>query len=248
MSHPRRSVRCVAVAIAPFESALEEIVRERKEIDATEAAWLSKVADYAVSGGWAADNSLSAAAAIGDHCHLTRTAAATAVRVATKLLQLPELAAAFAAGATSRAHVEVVARAYTRARAGEFDQHQAALTTLAVNATPDGLHKAVTRVTDTIDGDGGAANDDEIYEKRKLHSSVTMDGVRGSWFLDREGGTTVNAALDAQMETAHIDDDPRTPAQRRADAFVDICRFSLTFGNHPPAPPNAGGESPTRSR
>ena len=71
MSHPRRIVPCVATAIAPFESALEEIVRERKQVDAAEAAWLAKVADYAVSGGWAADNYLSAAA-IGDHCHLTR--------------------------------------------------------------------------------------------------------------------------------------------------------------------------------
>ncbi|HTK15880.1 MAG TPA: DUF222 domain-containing protein [Acidimicrobiia bacterium] len=225
----------MATAIQPFESALEEIVRERKDIDAAEAAWLEKVAAYSMSGGWAADNYLSAAAAIGDHCHLTRTAAAAAVRLAVKLLQLPELAAAYAAGETSRAHVEVVARAYTRARAGEFDQHQDALALLAVNATPADLYQAVTKITDTIDGDGGAAGDDEIYEKRKLHSSKTMDGVRGSWFLDGEGGETVNAALDAQMETARIDDDPRTPAQRRADALVDICRFSLTFGEHPPA-------------
>ena len=91
-----------------------------KQLDAAEAAWLAKVADYAVSGGWAADNYLSAAAAIGDHCHLTRTAASAAVRLAVKLLQLPELAAAFAAGDTSRAHVEVVARAYTRPRAAEL--------------------------------------------------------------------------------------------------------------------------------
>ncbi len=225
----------MATAIAPFESALEEIVRERRQVDAAEAAWLAKVADYAVSGGWAADNYLSAAAAIGDHCHLTRAAATAAVRLAVKLLQLPELTAAFAAGDTSRAHVEVVARAYTRDRAAEFDQHQDALTLLAVNATPKDLYQAVTRITDTIDGDGGAASDDEIYEKRSLHSSETTGGVRGSWFLDGEGGMTVNAALDAQMETAHIDDDPRTPAQRRADALVDICRFSLTFGQHPPA-------------
>jgi hypothetical protein len=218
----------------PFESALEEIVRGRKEVDAAEAAWLAKVADYSLSGGWAADNYLSAAAAIGDHCHMTRTAATAAVRLAVKLLQLPELAAAFAAGDTSRAHVEVVARAYTRTRAAEFDQHQHAVVPLARNATPHDLHQAVTKITDTIDGDGGGAGDNEIYEKRKLHSSVTMDGVRGSWFLDGEAGMTVNAALDAQMETARILDDARTPAQRRADAFVDICRFSLTFGDHPP--------------
>ncbi len=235
MSHPRRIVRCVATAIAPFESALEEIVRERKALDAGEAAWLANVAEYSVSGGWAADNYLSAAAAIEDHCHLTRPAALAAVRLGVKLMRLPELAAAFAAGDTSRAHVEIVARAYTRPRAAEFDQHQAALVRLACTATPAELHIAVRRIIDTIDGGGGAANDDDIYEKRKLHSSETMDGVRGSWFLDPEGGMTVNAAIDAQMETAHIDDDPRTPAQRRADALVDICRFSLTFGEHPPA-------------
>jgi hypothetical protein len=225
----------VATAIAPFESALEEIVRERKDLDAAEAAWLAKVAEYSVSGGWAADTYMSAAAAIGDHCHMTRPAANAAVRLGVKLRQLPELAAAFAAGDTSRAHVEVVARAYTRGRAAEFDQHQTALTMLACNATPAEVYKAVTRITDTIDGDGGAAHDDQVYEKRHLHSSETMGGVRGSWFLDPEGGETVNNAIDAQMETAHLDDDPRTPAQRRADALVDICRFSLTFGDHPPA-------------
>jgi hypothetical protein len=228
-------VRCVATALAPFDSELEEIVRERKELDAAEAAWLAKVAEYAVSGGWAADNYLSAGAAIGDHCHLDRANANGTVRLAVKLLQLPELASAFAAGDTSRAHVEVVARAYTRSRAAELDQHQAALTLLARNATPADLHIAVTRITDAVDGDGGAGNDRDIYERRNLHSSPTMDGVRGKWFLDFEAGETVKAALDAQMETAKMTDDPRTPAQRRADAFVDICRFSLTFGEHPPS-------------
>jgi hypothetical protein len=60
-----------------------------------------------------------------------------------------------------------------------------------------------------------------------------MDGVRGSWFLDAEGGQIVNDALDAQMQTAHTDDERRTVAQRRADALVDICRYSLAFGKHP---------------
>ena len=62
-----------------------------------------------------------------------------------------------------------------------------------------------------------------------------MDGVRGSCFLDGEGGKIVNDALDAQMETAHLDDERRTVAQRRADALVDICRYSLAFGEHPPS-------------
>ena len=105
---------------------------------------------------------------------------------------------------------------------------------LARNATPDDLHKVVGRLVDAIDGDGGAGNDDTIHEKRHVHSSKTMDGVRGSWFLDREGGETVNAALDAHLVTARSTDEKRTLAQRRADALVDICRFALNYGDHPP--------------
>jgi hypothetical protein len=104
---------------------------------------------------------------------------------------------------------------------------------LARHATPDDVRDSVAYVTDAIDGDGGARSDDDLYEKRRLHSSATMDGVRGSWFLDVEGGNIVNDALDAQMQTAHVADERRTVAQRRADALVDICRYSLAFGKHP---------------
>ena len=107
-----------------------------KQLDAAEAAWLAKVADYAVSGGWAADNYLSAAAAIGDHCHLTRTAATAAVRLAVKLLQLPDLAAAFAAGDTSRAACRSRRPRLHPPRAAEFDQHQPALVPLRGQRDP----------------------------------------------------------------------------------------------------------------
>jgi Domain of unknown function (DUF222) len=225
----------MAAVLAPFESALDEIVRERREVDAAEAAWLAKVADYTVSGAWAADGFLSASAALQQLCHMTRPAAAATVRLAVKIAKLPEMAAAFGAGEVSRAHVHVVARAYTRERAAELDQHMGTFATLARHATPDDVRDSVAYVTDAIDGDGGARTDDEIYEKRKLHSSSTMDGVRGSWFLDVEGGKIVNAALDAQMQTAHLSDERRSTGQRRADALVDICRYALAFGEHPPS-------------
>jgi hypothetical protein len=234
----------VAAAIQPFESALEEIVRERKDLDAAEAAWLAKVADYSVSGGWAADNYLSAAAAIGDHCHMTRTAAAAAVRLAVKLLQLPELAAAYAAGETSRAHVEVVARAYTRTRAGEFDPHQDALALLAVNATSADLYQAVTKITDTIDGDGGGANDDEIYEKRKLHSSKTVYAGRGSWTARAARPSTRPSTPKWKLRASTT-----TPVLRRNGAPT---RWWTSAGSRSPSvntrPPrrNAAGVSRTR--
>src|SRR6185369_4107535 len=79
----------VAVALEPFETALDEIVRERRELDATEAAWLAKVCEYAVSGGWAADGFLSASAALQHHCHMSRPTAAATVRLAVKTARMP---------------------------------------------------------------------------------------------------------------------------------------------------------------
>jgi hypothetical protein len=93
----------VVAALEPFESALDEIVRERRELDAAEAAWLSKVGEYARSGAWAADGFLSASAALQHHCRMRRPVAGATVRWAVKLAQIPATAAAFAAGDISRA-------------------------------------------------------------------------------------------------------------------------------------------------
>jgi hypothetical protein len=208
----------VVAALEPFESALEEIVRGRRELDAAEAAWLSKVGEYARSGAWAADGFLSASAALQHRCRMRRPVAGATVRLAVKLAQIPATAAAFAAGDISRAHVQLVAGAYTRERTAELDERgtDEIWATLSASVNTDDLAKTIAYVTDAIDGDGGARSEDEVYEKRKLHSSLTMDGVRGSWFLDREGGMIVNAAIDAQMETAHLSDDRRSVAQRPA--------------------------------
>ena len=92
----------VVAALEPFESALDEIVRERRELDAAEAAWLGKVGEYARSGGWAADGFLSASAALQHHCRLRRPVAGATVRLAVKLAQVPATAAAFATGYRNR--------------------------------------------------------------------------------------------------------------------------------------------------
>jgi len=168
---------------------------------------------------------------------MTRPVAAATVRLAVKLARIPATAEAFAAGDISRAHVHRLAGAYTRERAGELYERgtDEIWATLSASVNTDDLAKSIAYVTDAIDGDGGARADNEIYDKRTLHSSETMGGVAGTWFLDVEGGTIVNDALDAQMQTAQMDDDRRSTQQRRADALVDICRYSLAFGDHPPA-------------
>jgi hypothetical protein len=60
--------------------------------------------------------------------------------------------------------------------------------------------------------------------ERAFHLSETLDGrhvIDGH--LDAEGGAVVAAALRLAM----VDDPERTPAERRADAVVDVSRFFL---------------------
>jgi hypothetical protein len=64
-------------------------------------------------------------------------------------------------------------------------------------------------------------------EQRNLHASVTWGGmVRVDGDLDPETGESLLTALDAVLnaEARSSKGDPRTPAQRRADAVDEICR------------------------
>jgi hypothetical protein len=75
-------------------------------------------------------------------------------------------------------------------------------------------------------------DDDDVdnagIPERRLHLSRTLDGAREiSGHLDAEAGAVAECAL-RLAETRDVEGEPtRTPAQRRADALVDVCRFFL---------------------
>jgi hypothetical protein len=81
-----------------------------------------------------------------------------------------------------------------------------------------------------VDPDGGLAEANQQHEARYLHLSQTMDGI---WYLSArfgpEDGAVANAALQGMLGPP-AKDDRRTPAQRRCDAFVEICRRTLDRG------------------
>ena len=94
------------------------------------------------------------------HCRLSARAAADLVRDGRRLAQLPELAAAYAAGAVTPAHVAVVTAAVTPARVAVADANGIDLaTTDAVLADaaralgPEDTAKAVRRWVAGIDPD-----------------------------------------------------------------------------------------------
>jgi hypothetical protein len=78
------------------------------------------------------------------------------------------------------------------------------------------------------------------HERRRLHVSSTLDGlVALDGLLDAEAGNTVLTAISA-LAGPGGGDDPRTSAQRRADALVDLARHALDSAELP----DTGGERP----
>jgi hypothetical protein len=82
------------------------------------------------------------------------------------------------------------------------------------------------------------------YEKRELHVTdiAGTSKVRVHGLLDREGAAHLRAALDPLSAPRPKEDepDPRTPAQRRADALVEVCQLANECGELP----ENGGDRP----
>ncbi len=211
---------------------LEVLKKKRKEIEALEAEWLAMVREYDRSGAWRADGYLSAAAAVRDACNMNRGTAAGHVSLARKLEQLPDVACAFAQGDISREHAYSIASAYTPERASMLESISEALVAAARDVNPTDLRSLVKRATDAIDGDGGAADDNKKHERRQFYVSKTLDGmVDLAGQVDALGGEWIETALTTEMQRDHSAGDRRSKPQRRADAFVNICRQYLDRGD-----------------
>jgi uncharacterized protein DUF222/HNH endonuclease len=213
------------------EATLGVIAERRREIDASEAAWLALVAAYERSSEWRADGYGSAAAALASECHMTEGVARMHVELARTLEEMPVVAEAFAAGEVSRQHASVIAKACTPERAGTLLELAPTLVAAATRMHPRELSSVVQHVVDRLDGDGGEASDEALRARRGVRASKRMDRmVSSEVLLDPEGGEVYLTALTAEMQRDRRKDETRTASQRRGDALVNICRRSLDEG------------------
>jgi 3-methyladenine DNA glycosylase/8-oxoguanine DNA glycosylase len=99
-----------------------DVARMHSLIERLEHAWLERVHDGTQRGDWQAEGFVSAPAWLRERCRLTRGAATAAIDLARKLASLPETSDAFARGAITRAHAQVIARAATPERADAISE------------------------------------------------------------------------------------------------------------------------------
>ena len=230
-----------------------EIVGRRLEF-----AKLSVLADFDTRGIAGEQHALSTAAFVRDRLRVSPSEATARVRAARELTAtvspsgevvaavLPATAAGMAAGVLSAEHAQVISRALRRLPTGLDPAVRVGVEqTLAMHAhtlDPAQLAIAGRRVHAMLDPNGGL--DDDKPGRRELTFTRDLDGtdlIRGR--LDAEGSAIVRAAIDALAAPAPAIDgerDPRPPKQRRAEAFIEICRRFLTAGDVP----THGGERP----
>jgi Domain of unknown function (DUF222) len=198
-------------------------------LDRFSAKLTAAVGDFDAAGAWRDDGATSMTAWLRESVGLSSREASRWARTARRLRELPVTAAAYEAGVLSGGQVQAI-----------VSNLNDEITPLFADAERELVGKlagmSVRDVTTVMQEWAAAAKDhlqpdpdgEPPLPERSLHLSETLDG-RGelSASLDPEGKALTQAALRLAESPDTNSEHPRPPAQRRADALVDIMRFFL---------------------
>jgi hypothetical protein len=196
----------------------------------------------------------SAVAWLRDLLRITPAEARMLVALGETLNGRPTLADAVVTGAVNTGQASAIGRVLADVPAEEpalVDKVEAILVDEARQFEPTILRRLGERVLAHIDPElADARLRDRLEREEKLArhrrgltlSSDGLGGTRISGVLDLEAAAIVGAAIEPLAKPARGDDGPdlRTPAARRADALVDVCRLALASGGLP----HNGGQPP----
>jgi Domain of unknown function (DUF222) len=200
--------------------------------DRLNAKLLAAVAEHDAAELWRNDGATSMTAWLRHHTRRSGRDAARCAKTARRLRELPVTAGAYRDGALSGGHIQAIVANLTDRTAGLFADHEAELVPelagLSVGETAVAMQDWARRA-DAVVGD----DPETVLPERSLHLSRILDGRRElSGSFDPEGGAVIATAL-RLASTRDVDGEPaRSPAQRRGDALVDVCRWFLDHQQH----------------
>jgi len=207
----------------------ETVVQLHVQLERLKAVVTRATAAFDAAGEWEADGARSAAAWVAARCRTPVTTAKAQVRVGRDLRTMPASEAAWLEGHIGEAQVEALAAAKRRVGAERFDPDEAQLVGHAKDLPYRQFRQVVAYWEQAVDPDGAEDRAAEQRDGRRLHLSQSFEGV---WFLDGlldpVSGEIVSRALqriDQELfEADSAAGTDRTPAQRRADALVEMAR------------------------
>ena len=234
--------RTVLVDEGPWESVrasddgvlVDEVVELHRRIARLQAACAARISEidrrglplregFGSTPGWLIAHS-------GDPAGICRSR----VRSARGLRHMPHTREAFTDGVLSEPRVRMLVDARDT-EPSVFQRDENLLVSQARRLTPADFRQALAYWRRLADSDGHLRDLDRAYRRRRLHASVTWQGVvQIDGQLDPEGGATLITALRSLTDPTNLDpSDTRTPAQRRADAIVELARRHLDNPNRP---------------
>src|SRR5256885_300674 len=225
------------VCPASLGEELKELFRHRNRCDAEIQRRLHRLNK---TRAYETDGSLSAKAWLRSNCHLTHSEASDRVEVAQQMQSLPLTTQALESGEISYRHAALIAR--TAQQLGKLwpDDAEEILIPAAKELDPGRLRLATMQLRYCLDPNGVLADSNEEDERRFLHLNQTFGGIfvlNGQFGAD--DGATLKAAL-MSLVRPPAEGDERSPAQRRADAMIDLARRQLDSGTLP----ETGGQKP----
>jgi Domain of unknown function (DUF222) len=195
--------------------------------DRLNAKLVASVGDHDVAEVWRTDGATSMTAWLRHHTRQSGRQATRCARTARRLRELPVTAAAYRDGLLSGGQVQAIVANLKDRTVGLFAHHETELVgdlaELSVGDTGTAMQDWARRAEALLGDDP-----DHAAPERSLHLSRILDGRRElSGSFDPEAGAVIDTAL-RLAATPDLDGEPaRSPAQRRADALVDVCRRFL---------------------
>jgi hypothetical protein len=212
-----------------------------RELERLNAAVARATAAFESDRTWEADGARSAAAWISVRCGQPIGAARRRVRLGRALRAMPATEAAWLAGDIGAAHVEPLAAVRRRVGGEAFDPDEASLVERASTLRHCDFLGVLAYWFQAADPNGVEQDAQAQRDARRLHLSQSFEGA---WFLDGlldpisgEAFSKVLRSIEDELFAAdwaaakeELGDEvsaaslARTPAQRRADALVEMAR------------------------
>ncbi len=192
------------------------------------------LAEIDAGGDYEDDGYLSTAALVRDRTGVAGGEAARRVAEARGLARNRDVFEAFAVADIDRPRVRLLLGAAEVSEELFARDRRVLIDTIAGLPARDAA-RVVAYWKQAADQRAAEADAAHLHQRRRLHVSQTIGGmVRIDGELDPEGGQTVITALESVTDPANLDaEDRRTPAQRRADALVDLGADHLDHGDRP---------------
>lgn len=224
---------------------MSAMARLQRASNRLEAIFTRAAGSFDREGDWATTGALSAAAWLAGATRIRPAEARTRVSVGRGLSHLPHTTEAFLAGDISPTHARRMTQAWSEARAEAMDRDEEVLVGLGKEAGFDQFSSALAYWKGLTDPDADEEESAAKRDKRDVWLTRSFDDMYlGGITLDPLSGLTVASELE-RLEREMYETDwaeakarlgrrplkgelARSPAQRRADALVEMATRSRT--------------------